>query len=42
MAVERWTDAMLDELASSITELRESIIELRESSQAQRERMEMG
>ncbi len=31
MTVERWTDEMLDELASSVTELRESVGELRES-----------
>ncbi|MCU0537856.1 MAG: hypothetical protein MUD14_28560 [Hydrococcus sp. Prado102] len=31
MAVERWTDEMLDELASSVGELRESVGELRES-----------
>lgn len=30
MAVVRWTDEMLDELASSVTELRESVGELRE------------
>lgn len=44
MAVERWTDEMLDELASnfrevkdSITELRESVTELRESVTEQRD-----
>jgi methyl-accepting chemotaxis protein len=31
MAVERWTDEMLDELASSFREVRESITEMRES-----------
>lgn len=31
MAVQRWNDEMLDELASSVTELRESVSELRES-----------
>ena len=30
MTVQRWTDEMLDNLASSTTELRESITELRE------------
>lgn len=29
MAVERWTDEMLDELASSVADLRESVAELR-------------
>lgn len=29
MTVQRWTDEMLDELASSVTEMRESISELR-------------
>jgi methyl-accepting chemotaxis protein len=31
MTVERWTDEMLDGLASSVTELRESVTEVRES-----------
>lgn len=31
MAVQRWTDEMVDELASSVTEVRESVTELRES-----------
>ncbi len=31
MAVQRWNDEMLDELASTVTELRESTTELRES-----------
>jgi uncharacterized coiled-coil DUF342 family protein len=31
MTVQRWTDPMLDNLASSVTELRESVTELRES-----------
>ncbi|MGF1991617.1 MAG: hypothetical protein RMY62_027630 [Nostoc sp. ZfuVER08] len=31
MTVERWTDEMLDELASSVTELRESVSEVRDS-----------
>ncbi len=31
MAVKRWNDEMLDELASSVTEMRESITEMRES-----------
>ena len=31
MVVERWTDTMLDELASSVGEMRESITEMRES-----------
>ncbi|MBD2318212.1 hypothetical protein [Phormidium tenue] len=31
MTVQRWTDEMLDELASSVTELREGVTELRES-----------
>jgi methyl-accepting chemotaxis protein len=31
MTVQRWTDEMLDNLASSTTELRESVTELRES-----------
>ena len=31
MAVQRWTDEMLDELASSVFEMRESITEMRES-----------
>jgi methyl-accepting chemotaxis protein len=30
MIVQRWTDEMLDNLASSVTELRESVTELRE------------
>ena len=31
MAVQRWTDEMLDELASSVGEMRESITEIRDS-----------
>ena len=31
MAVERWTDEMLDELASSVGELRDGMTEMRES-----------
>ena len=31
MAVERWTDEMLDELASSVSEMRGSISEVRDS-----------
>ena len=31
MAVERWTDEMLDELASSVSEMRDSITEMRGS-----------
>jgi outer membrane murein-binding lipoprotein Lpp len=31
MVVERWTDVMLDELASSVSEMRESITEVRDS-----------
>ena len=31
MAVERWTDEMLDELASNFREVRESITEMRDS-----------
>ncbi|NEP56606.1 MAG: hypothetical protein F6K31_06220 [Symploca sp. SIO2G7] len=31
MAVQRWTDGMLDGLASSVGEMRESITEMRES-----------
>ncbi len=31
MAVKRWNDEMLDELASSVTEMRESITEVRDS-----------
>lgn len=31
MVIQRWTDEMLDELASSVTEMRESISEMRES-----------
>ncbi len=31
MAVERWTDEMLDELASSVGEMRDSITEVRDS-----------
>ncbi|MCL1472577.1 hypothetical protein [Argonema antarcticum] len=31
MAVERWTDAMLDSLASSVSEMRDSIGEMRDS-----------
>jgi methyl-accepting chemotaxis protein len=37
MAVQRWNDEMLDELASSVTELRESTTELRESTTELRE-----
>ncbi|NER95845.1 MAG: hypothetical protein F6J86_18725 [Symploca sp. SIO1B1] len=31
MAIQRWTDEMLDELASTVGEMRESITEVRES-----------
>ena len=31
MAVERWTDKMLDELASSVSDMRDSITEMRGS-----------
>jgi methyl-accepting chemotaxis protein len=31
MAVQRWTDEMLDELASSVGEMRESMTEIRKS-----------
>ncbi|MGH2414182.1 MAG: hypothetical protein ACRDEA_10930 [Microcystaceae cyanobacterium] len=31
MAVERWTDEMLDDLASSVSEMRDSIGEMRDS-----------
>ena len=31
MTVQRWTDEMLDELASSVSEMRESMGEMRES-----------
>jgi methyl-accepting chemotaxis protein len=31
MTVERWTDVMLDELASSVSEMRDSITEMRDS-----------
>lgn len=31
MAVERWTDEMLDEFASSFSEVRDSITEIRDS-----------
>ena len=31
MAVQRWTDEMLDELASSVGEMRESMTDMRES-----------
>ena len=31
MAVQRWTDEMLDELASSVGEMRESMTEIRDS-----------
>ena len=34
MAVERWTDQMLDELASSVDEMRDSIDGLRVTAQA--------
>jgi methyl-accepting chemotaxis protein len=37
MAVQRWTDEMLDELASSVGEMRESITEMRESITEMRE-----
>ncbi len=30
MTVQRWTDEMLDELASSVTELRESVTEIKD------------
>jgi uncharacterized coiled-coil DUF342 family protein len=39
MAVERWTDTMLDELASSVSEMRESMGEMRESMGEMRESM---
>ena len=31
MTVKRWTDEMLDELASSVSEVKDSVTELRES-----------
>ncbi|MGL5034756.1 MAG: hypothetical protein ACRC6M_13245, partial [Microcystaceae cyanobacterium] len=31
MTVQRWTDEMLDDLASSVTELRESIVDVKDS-----------
>jgi outer membrane murein-binding lipoprotein Lpp len=31
MATQRWTDEMIDELASSVTELRESVTEVKDS-----------
>ena len=37
MAVERWTDEMIDGLASSVSEMRESITEMRESITETRE-----
>ena len=37
MTVQRWTDEMLDELASSVGEMRESITEMRESITETRE-----
>ena len=37
MAVQRWTDSMLDELASSVGEMRESITEMREGMTEMRE-----
>lgn len=37
MAVERWTDEMVDELAASVTELRVSVTELRASINQERE-----
>ncbi|MGK7898320.1 MAG: hypothetical protein AB4372_33075 [Xenococcus sp. (in: cyanobacteria)] len=37
MAVERWTDKMLDELASSVGELRDSVTEMRGSITEMRE-----
>jgi hypothetical protein len=30
MTVQRWTDEMLDELASSVTEFRESVTEIKD------------
>jgi uncharacterized coiled-coil DUF342 family protein len=39
MTVERWTDEMLDGLASSVTELRESVTEVRESVTELRENL---
>ena len=39
MTVQRWTDEMLDELASSVTELKESTTELKESMTELRESM---
>lgn len=37
MAVERWTNEMVDQLAQSVDQLAESIKELREEAKAQRE-----
>ena len=37
MTVQRWTDEMLDELASSVGEMRESITEMREGMTEMRE-----
>jgi methyl-accepting chemotaxis protein len=37
MPVERWTDEMLDELASGVSELRESVADVRESVSELRE-----
>ncbi len=31
MAIQRWTDEMLDNLANSVSEVKESVTELRES-----------
>jgi hypothetical protein len=31
MTIQRWTDEMLDDLASSVTELRESVTEVKDS-----------
>ena len=31
MTVQRWTDEMLDDLASSVTELREGIVDVKDS-----------
>ncbi|MDZ8107380.1 MAG: hypothetical protein RM338_17420 [Nostoc sp. DedQUE12a] len=39
MTIERWTDEMVDGLASSVTELRESVTELRESITEVRENL---
>jgi len=39
MVIQRWTDEMLDELASSVSEMRESMTEMRESMTEMRESM---